>query len=73
MIFHFVNPETFPRAHNGSMLNFLYKTSDKDPGIDDTLESFDSSPYVWKYPGTSGPQSTYPGDDALGFISPGNY
>ena len=69
MIFQFV-----PRAPiNSTMLGFLYKTSNRDPGIDDTLASFDTAPYVWKYPGTSGPQMSYPGDDQLGFVSPGHY
>jgi hypothetical protein len=58
---------------NSPMLAFIYTTSSRDAGIDDTLASFDTSPYKWKYPGTSGPTGAYPGDDVLGFISTGHY
>ena len=64
---------SFESAPSRTLLAFLYKTTNRDPGIDDTLASFDDTPYVWKYPGVSGPQSIYPGDDALGFVSPGHY
>jgi hypothetical protein len=56
------------------MLGFEHITTDIDQGIDNTLGPLaDTSPYVWQNPGTNGPDSTYPGDDVLGFISPGKY